>query len=166
MTHLRLQQALESYCLDFISSRFKSDERHAEDACILLSSGLPSICPSRFCRAAVKAAGGINTQALVKFFLPTLAIWLIGPSLSLIDTAVVGSKSSTQLAALGPGCILCDCNGYFFTFLAVASELQKFSHPDFLYSAGLCQISQTINSSPFCCRPNIAEHSTKLPTLQ
>lgn len=105
------------------STRLNSDERHSEDASILLSSGLPSNSPSCVRLAAVKAAGGINTQALVKFFLPTLAIWLIGPSLSLIDTAVVGSKSSTQLAALGPGCILCDCNGYFFTFLAVASEL-------------------------------------------
>ena len=72
-----------------------------------------------------KVAQGISIQALVKFFLPTLAIWLIGPSLSLIDTAVVGSKSSTQLAALGPGCILCDCNGYFFTFLAVASKSRQ-----------------------------------------
>ena len=58
---------------------------------------------------------------LLRFTLPTLAIWLIGPSLSLVDTAVVGAQSSTQLAALGPGCILCDLNGYFFTFLAVAS---------------------------------------------
>lgn len=72
--------------------------------------------------AKTKGAQGISIQALVKFFLPTLAIWLIGPSLSLIDTAVVGAQSSTQLAALGPGCVLCDCNGYFFTFLAVASE--------------------------------------------
>ena len=76
-----------------------------------------------------KPAKGISAQALVKFFLPTLAIWLIGPSLSLIDTAVVGSKSSTQLAALGPGCILCDCNGYFFTFLAVASNPSLLTPP-------------------------------------
>ena len=58
---------------------------------------------------------------LFKFTLPTLAIWLINPSLSLVDTAVVGMQSSDQLAALGPGCILCDMNGYFFTFIAVAS---------------------------------------------
>lgn len=69
------------------------------------------------------AGNAIGARGLLKFFMPTLAIWLIGPTLSLIDTAVVGSKSSTQLAALGPGCILCDCNGYFFTFLAVASMM-------------------------------------------
>lgn len=70
------------------------------------------------------AAGvDVSAQTLIKFFWPTLAIWLINPTLSLIDTAVVGSKSSAQLAALGPGCILCDCNGYLFTFLAVASTL-------------------------------------------
>lgn len=62
-----------------------------------------------------------SSSTLLRFFLPTLAIWLIGPSLSMIDTAVVGSKSASQLAALGPGCILCDCNGYLFSFLAVAT---------------------------------------------
>jgi len=97
-----------------------------------LCGGTPEVTPgdtSNTCRPSPDTqtvhdifAEVTSIQTLLKFFLPTLAIWLIGPSLSMIDTAVVGSKSASQLAALGPGCILCDCNGYLFSFLAVASE--------------------------------------------
>ncbi|KAG5191523.1 hypothetical protein JKP88DRAFT_295942 [Tribonema minus] len=45
---------------------------------------------------------------LVKFTLPLLVIWLSNPVMSLIDTSVVGKRSLTQLAALGPGTSVCD----------------------------------------------------------
>ena len=45
---------------------------------------------------------------------------------SLVDTSVVGTRSARELAALGPGTMLCDGNAYIFTFLAAASEV---SHP-------------------------------------
>jgi hypothetical protein len=41
---------------------------------------------------------------------------------SLVDTSVVGTRSARELAALGPGTMLCDGNSYIFTFLAAASE--------------------------------------------
>ena len=41
---------------------------------------------------------------------------------SLVDTSVVGTRSARELAALGPGTMLCDGNAYIFTFLAAASE--------------------------------------------
>ena len=65
--------------------------------------------------------GGPSTLALLRFTLPTLGVWIIGPILSLIDTAVVGTKSDIELAALGPGTMVCDYNTYIFTFIAMAS---------------------------------------------
>ena len=41
---------------------------------------------------------------------------------SLVDTAVVGMQSATDLAALGPGTLLIDYSCYVFTFLAVAGS--------------------------------------------
>ena len=35
---------------------------------------------------------------------------------------MVGTRSARELAALGPGTMLCDGNAYIFTFLAAASE--------------------------------------------
>ena len=35
---------------------------------------------------------------------------------------MVGTRSAQELAALGPGTMLCDGNAYIFTFLAAASE--------------------------------------------
>ena len=40
---------------------------------------------------------------------------------SLVDTSVVGTRSARELAALGPGTMLCDYSAYIFTFLAIAS---------------------------------------------
>lgn len=42
--------------------------------------------------------------------------------MSLIDTAVVGSSSSMELAALGPGTVMCDQLGYIFMFLSIATS--------------------------------------------
>lgn len=38
---------------------------------------------------------------IVKFSGPAVGLWLCGPLMSLIDTAVIGQGSSTELAALG-----------------------------------------------------------------
>lgn len=40
---------------------------------------------------------------IVKFAGPAAGLWICGPLMSLIDTAVVGQGSSTELAALGTG---------------------------------------------------------------
>lgn len=56
------------------------------------------------------------------FTIPTLAVWLVNPILSLVDTAVVGLQCSTDLAALAPGTMLIDYTSYIFTFLSVACE--------------------------------------------
>lgn len=59
---------------------------------------------------------------IVAFAGPALGIWLSGPMMSLIDTAVVGNNSSLELAALGPGTILCDQTCYVFMFLSIATS--------------------------------------------
>lgn len=40
-------------------------------------------------------------KEIVKFTGPAIGLWLCDPLMSLIDTAVVGQGSSTELAALG-----------------------------------------------------------------
>lgn len=37
-------------------------------------------------------------RAILKFILPTLGIWLAGPLMSLVDTGIVGQRSSLELA--------------------------------------------------------------------
>ena len=71
--------------------------------------------------AAADATPVVSLGALLRFAAPTAAIWVVGPTLGLIDAAVVGTRSSLELAALGPGTVLCDYTSYIFTFLAVAT---------------------------------------------
>ncbi|KAK1437891.1 hypothetical protein QVD17_03691 [Tagetes erecta] len=59
---------------------------------------------------------------IMKFSGPATGLWLCGPLMSLIDTAVIGQSSSVELAALGPGTVLCDYMGYGFMFLSVATS--------------------------------------------
>jgi len=61
-------------------------------------------------------------QQLAVFAIPTLAIWLSSPLLSVIDTAVVGKVCSTaQLAALGPSTKMCDNIAYFASAIGAAT---------------------------------------------
>lgn len=41
---------------------------------------------------------------IVKFSGPAVGLWICGPLMSLIDTAVIGQGSSIELAALGNVC--------------------------------------------------------------
>ncbi|KAL3621289.1 Protein DETOXIFICATION 46, chloroplastic [Castilleja foliolosa] len=59
---------------------------------------------------------------IVKFSGPAVGLWICGPLMSLIDTAVVGQGSSIELAALGPGTVLCDYTSYIFMFLSIATS--------------------------------------------
>ncbi|KAL9244977.1 hypothetical protein vseg_018689 [Gypsophila vaccaria] len=59
---------------------------------------------------------------IVKFSGPATGLWVCGPLMSLIDTAVIGQASSLELAALGPGTVLCDYVGYVFMFLSIATS--------------------------------------------
>ncbi|XP_051138556.1 protein DETOXIFICATION 46, chloroplastic-like [Andrographis paniculata] len=59
---------------------------------------------------------------IAKFSGPAVGLWICGPMMSLIDTAVVGQGSSTELAALGPGTVLCDNTSYVFMFLSIATS--------------------------------------------
>jgi len=58
---------------------------------------------------------------LMRFTLPTMAIWLAAPILSLVDAAIVGSQSVVQLAALTPGTVIVDYFTYVFSFLGIAA---------------------------------------------
>ena len=51
-------------------------------------------------------------KELVKFTLPTMAIWMCGPVLSMVDTAVVGTASTLELAAMTPGGVFVDYTAY------------------------------------------------------
>ncbi|OIT07089.1 PREDICTED: protein DETOXIFICATION 46, chloroplastic-like [Nicotiana attenuata] len=59
---------------------------------------------------------------IVKFSGPAVGLWLCGPLMSLIDTAVIGQGSSIELAALGPGTVFCDNTSYVFMFLSIATS--------------------------------------------
>ncbi|KAL3539017.1 hypothetical protein ACH5RR_002383 [Cinchona calisaya] len=59
---------------------------------------------------------------IVKFSGPAVGLWLCGPLMSLIDTAVIGQGSSIELAALGPGTVFVDNTSYVFMFLSIATS--------------------------------------------
>lgn len=59
---------------------------------------------------------------IVHFAAPALALYLINPTLSLIDTALVGQRSPTQLASLAPSGALLDYPGYILTILGIATQ--------------------------------------------
>ncbi|KAA8546029.1 hypothetical protein F0562_020520 [Nyssa sinensis] len=59
---------------------------------------------------------------ILKFSGPATGLWICGPLMSLIDTAVIGQGSSLELAALGPGTVLCDNMSYVFMFLSIATS--------------------------------------------
>ncbi|XP_050363186.1 protein DETOXIFICATION 46, chloroplastic-like [Argentina anserina] len=61
-------------------------------------------------------------KEIVMFTGPATGIWISGPLMSLIDTVVVGQGSSIELAALGPGTVLCDNMSYVFMFLSIATS--------------------------------------------
>ncbi|GMI74491.1 EDS5 HOMOLOGUE [Hibiscus trionum] len=75
-----------------------------------------------------KADGLVNQsiwmqmKEIVMFTGPATGLWLCGPLMSLIDTAVIGQGSSVELAALGPATVVCDYIGYIFMFLSVATS--------------------------------------------
>ncbi|KAJ4839415.1 Protein DETOXIFICATION 46, chloroplastic [Turnera subulata] len=61
-------------------------------------------------------------REIVMFTGPATGLWICGPLMSLIDTAVIGQGSSLELAALGPGTVLCDGMSYTFMFLSIATS--------------------------------------------
>jgi len=70
---------------------------------------------------AAEPDSSVTTWEIVRFVLPALGVWITKPLLSLVDTAVVGQASALELAALGPGVLLCDHSAYVFNFLAIAT---------------------------------------------
>lgn len=99
-------------------------------------------------RQAILRGGGLSEEIeplptlkdYRKFALPCLALWVIGPLLSLVDTAFVGlsgdsALSAGQIAALGPATTFFDGATYLFAFLNVASTN--------LYSSARAQYGET-----------------------
>lgn len=85
-------------------------------------------------------------KEIVKFAGPALGLWICGPLMSLIDTAVIGQGSSVELAALGNllmvysavplflifNCSVCTCQEISFfmrmrSFWTFPKEFQSFS---------------------------------------
>ncbi|KAL0745075.1 hypothetical protein Bca101_100927 [Brassica carinata] len=73
-------------------------------------------------RVLVKESVWEQMKEIVKFTGPAMGMWVCGPLMSLIDTVVIGQGSSVELAALGPGTVLCDHMSYVFMFLSVATS--------------------------------------------
>ncbi|XP_041011871.1 protein DETOXIFICATION 46, chloroplastic-like [Juglans microcarpa x Juglans regia] len=61
-------------------------------------------------------------KEIVTFSGPATGLWICGPLMSLISTAVIGRGSSTELAALGPGTVFCDNMNLLFMFLSIATS--------------------------------------------
>ncbi|KAG6605050.1 Protein DETOXIFICATION 46, chloroplastic, partial [Cucurbita argyrosperma subsp. sororia] len=61
-------------------------------------------------------------KEIVTFTGPAIGLWICGPLMSLIDTAVIGQGSAVELAALGPATVLCDYTSYVFMFLSIATS--------------------------------------------
>ncbi|XP_056160898.1 protein DETOXIFICATION 46, chloroplastic-like isoform X3 [Syzygium oleosum] len=93
--------------------------------------GAPLPPPPSFGEEAEAEAkrSGLSDQSLwdqmkeiMVFAGPATGLWICGPLMSLIDTAVIGQGSSIELAALGPGTVLCDYMSYVFMFLSIATS--------------------------------------------
>ncbi|KAL1324225.1 hypothetical protein HN51_034388 [Arachis hypogaea] len=63
-----------------------------------------------------------QVKEIVMFTGPATGLWLCGPIMSLMDTAVIGHGSSIELAALGPATVVCDYMSYMFMFLSIATS--------------------------------------------
>ncbi|XP_044488721.1 protein DETOXIFICATION 46, chloroplastic-like isoform X2 [Mangifera indica] len=61
-------------------------------------------------------------KEIIMFTGPATGIWICGPLMSLIDTAVIGQGSTLELAALGPRTVLCDNISYIFMFLSISTS--------------------------------------------
>jgi Na+-driven multidrug efflux pump len=57
-----------------------------------------------------------------RFAVPALALYLVNPSLSLIDTALIGQFDSTHLASLAPSTMLLDYPAYLLTLLGISTQ--------------------------------------------
>jgi MatE len=68
-----------------------------------------------------KADEHVTYGAIMKFIIPTCSLFIAGPMMSLVDTAVVGQRNSLELAALGPATTLCDSLIYSAVFIAIAT---------------------------------------------
>ncbi len=73
---------------------------------VQLSSG--AISADNGAYASDKGVPAPSLRTLLSFTLCAMPIYMSSTLLSLIDTAAVGQISSTQLAALGPSCAICD----------------------------------------------------------
>ncbi|KAI4297657.1 hypothetical protein L6164_037539 [Bauhinia variegata] len=64
----------------------------------------------------------VQMKEILMFSGPATGIWVCAPLMSLIDTAIIGQGSATELAALGPGTVFCDYMSHLFMFLSIATS--------------------------------------------
>jgi Na+-driven multidrug efflux pump len=90
--------------------------------------GLPVVSDPVLASVAPKVAAELDEDAITgrkvrMRALPLFVVWLAAPTLSLIDTAVVGrfAKGATAAAALAPAVSFSDSLAYLMTFLAIKS---------------------------------------------
>ena len=82
--------------------------------------GAPGLCAT-LADSDAGPAPEASTLELVRFIIPTLAGWLSSEIMSVVDTAIVGTSSANELAALGPATMLTDSSAYLFFWLNIAT---------------------------------------------
>ncbi|KAF6160539.1 hypothetical protein GIB67_019479 [Kingdonia uniflora] len=102
--------------IDNLNSITSSDDDVAEE---IVSTSIKIVSNEEF-RANESIWGQI--KEIVVFAGPATGLWICGPLMSLIDTAVIGQGSSMELAALGPATVVCDYLSYVFMFLSIATS--------------------------------------------
>ena len=133
-----------------VGGAFGSFAPHAISRKVVVPKGTPLLRATQgdTDRQAILRGGGLSEEVeplptitdYRKFALPCLALWVVGPLLSLVDTAFVGlsgdsALSAGQIAALGPATTFFDGATYLFAFLNVASTN--------LYSSARAQYGET-----------------------
>lgn len=88
----------------------------ATDVATAVNDGKPEDAVERP-NALISANGDFSFSKLGRFLLPSCALWVVSPVLSLVDTAVVGTRCSIELAALGPGVMMLDSLAFVCCFL-------------------------------------------------
>ncbi|KAK7264242.1 hypothetical protein RJT34_31848 [Clitoria ternatea] len=108
----------------FVTARAFRSQELTEDGPYTSTEGQFSEIPEEEGEKKELAKQSILDQIkeIVMFTGPATGLWICGPLMSLIDTAVIGQRSSIELAALGPATVVCDYMSYVFMFLSIATS--------------------------------------------
>ncbi|KAG7975918.1 hypothetical protein I3843_06G124200 [Carya illinoinensis] len=118
------RNCIKTACISPARELFENDSEISDES----DSGTASVS-EQVLKVEGDGAGSRDRQTIwhqmkeiVKFTGPATGLWICGPLMSLIDTAVIGQGSSIELAALAPATVMCDSLSYVFMFLSIATS--------------------------------------------